>query len=73
MLQKIALVLADGSVELLSSVEDDLWEETADEIGSMGPHGLQLRAVSTNFQLPGASFRLARAHCLSSCLIAMPI
>ena len=53
-LQKVAIVLADGAVELLNSVEDDLWEETAEDIGLMGPGGPELTAATSSFQLPGA-------------------
>ena len=51
--QRLAIVLADGSVELLDCVEDDLWEETAEETGSVGPQGLQLQAAPSRFRLPG--------------------
>ena len=54
MLQKMAIVLADGSVELLSCVEKDFWEETAEETGFMGPDGPQLKAASSDFRLAGA-------------------
>ena len=62
-LQKVALVLADGTVELLSSNEDDLWEETAEDSDFVGPDGPLLKAVASGFQLPGStSAALSNTH-----------
>lgn len=60
-LQKVAIVLADGTVELLASVEDDLWEETAEDTGLIGPGGPELTAKTSDFRLPGAF------HSLTEC------
>ena len=52
-LQKIAALLADDSIAVWESVEEDLWEETAEEVGVMGAAGPELPASASRFEVPG--------------------
>ena len=53
MVQKVAALLADGSINVWVSVEEDLWEETAEELGSVGSQGPELSASAAPFEVPG--------------------
>lgn len=53
--QKLAALLSDGSIAVWESLEADLWEETAEEMGTLGANGPELSAQGSFFELPGTS------------------